>query len=65
VKNDKITSNKLTLLADYFNIKYNAHNALDDADTCGKIVLLAAEKNKVTCVDDLLDAVNIKMKESI
>lgn len=34
----------LTFLGDYFGIKYDAHNALADAETCGKIILLAAEK---------------------
>jgi len=59
----ELKSHKLTLLAENFGIKYNAHNALDDAETCGKIALLAAEKYKATCVDDLLDIVDIKLKE--
>jgi DNA polymerase-3 subunit epsilon len=37
-------SYKLTLLAKRFNIVYNAHNALDDAMTCGKLVQIAFEK---------------------
>ena len=35
---------KLTFLAEQFGIKYDAHNALDDARTCGKIYALATEK---------------------
>ena len=35
---------KLTYLAEQFGIEYDAHNALDDARTCGKIYALAAEK---------------------
>jgi len=58
----ELKSHKLTLLADHFGIKYNAHNALDDAETCGKIVLLAAKKYNADCVDDLLEAANIEMK---
>lgn len=37
---------KLTFLADKFGIEYNAHNAFDDARTCGKIFSMAAEKSK-------------------
>jgi DNA polymerase-3 subunit epsilon len=37
-------SHKLTTLAEQFGITYNAHNALEDAITCGKLVQLAAEK---------------------
>lgn len=37
---------KLTFLADKFGIEYDAHNALDDARTCGKIFSMAAEKSK-------------------
>ena len=59
----ELDSHKLSFLAEYFCIEYNAHNALDDAETCGKIVLLAAEKYNTTCIDDLLEAVNIEMKE--
>ena len=35
---------KLTFLAEQFGIEYDAHNALDDARTCGKIYALSAEK---------------------
>ncbi|MCL2007200.1 MAG: 3'-5' exonuclease [Treponema sp.] len=40
----ELKSHSLTSLASHFGIVYNAHNALDDALTCGKIVLLAREK---------------------
>ena len=43
---------KLTFLADKFGIEYNAHNALDDARTCGKIFTLAAEESN-TSLEDL------------
>ena len=35
---------RLTFLAEQFGITYDAHNALDDARTCGKILTLAAQK---------------------
>lgn len=40
-----LDSYSLSNLASFFGIVYNAHNALDDALTCGKIALLAAQKN--------------------
>lgn len=45
---------KLTLLAERFKIKYNAHNALDDALVCGKIMCLAAAEKGVKTLDELL-----------
>jgi DNA polymerase-3 subunit epsilon len=49
-----LKSHALTALADEFGIVYNAHNALDDAETCGKIILLAAEKFHCTSLKELL-----------
>ena len=40
----ELSSHRLTFLAEHFGIVYDAHNALDDARTCGKIFSLAAEK---------------------
>ena len=51
---------KLTFLAEHFGITYNAHEALDDARTCGKIVALAAEKVGCDSVDTLIKAAKIK-----
>jgi len=39
----KLESHALMPLAENFGIVYNAHNALDDALTCGKLVKLAVE----------------------
>jgi len=39
----KLNSHALTALAQNFGIVYNAHNALDDALTCGKLVQMAVE----------------------
>lgn len=36
---------KLTYLAQHFGITYDAHNALADAETCGKILVLAHKEN--------------------
>jgi DNA polymerase-3 subunit epsilon len=47
----------LTALAARFNITYNAHNALDDAMTCGKLVLMSAQKfNTGSDIEKLLQA---------
>ncbi len=40
----QLESHALAALAKNFGIVYNAHNALEDALTCGKMVQLAAEK---------------------
>lgn len=46
---------QLTYLGENFLIKYMAHDALDDARTCGKIIHLAAKAQKVASVDKLLN----------
>lgn len=46
-------SHSLSNLAKEFNISYNAHNALADAETCGKIITL--------CAEDIASALNKKM----
>ena len=43
---------KLTFLAEQFGIVYDAHNALDDARTCGKILAMATEKS-VCSIEEL------------
>ncbi|MBQ1672159.1 MAG: 3'-5' exonuclease [Treponema sp.] len=40
----ELESHRLTFLAEQFGIVYDAHNALDDARTCGKIFAMAAKK---------------------
>ena len=39
-----LISHKLTYLGEYFDIEYDAHNALDDAETCGKVVFLSIKE---------------------
>jgi len=46
----------LTAMAEKFGISYNAHNALDDAGTCGKLVQMSAEKFGSANIMDLLAA---------
>ena len=56
-------SHSLTSLAEKFGIVYNAHNALDDAMTCGKLVQMAAEECGTGIgIEELLDTAGIKMK---
>ena len=40
----ELESHRLTFLAEQFGIVYDAHNALDDARTCGKIFAMAAKE---------------------
>ena len=56
----ELESHSLTTLAENFGICYNAHNALDDAKTCGKIVGMAADKlGNFSSLEGLLDAAGI------
>jgi len=55
-------SHALTALARNFDITYTAHNALDDALTCGKLVLMSAEKYGSADVPALLSASGLEMK---
>jgi DNA polymerase-3 subunit epsilon len=56
-----LSSHALTALAKHFGIVYNAHNALDDAMTCGKLVIIAAEEFGCTSVNDLLPSAGLEM----
>lgn len=40
----ELESHKLTCLGEYFGIEYDAHNALADAETCGKVILQCAKR---------------------
>jgi len=52
----------LTALAENFGIVYNAHNALDDAMTCGKLVLMSAKKHGSASIANLLKTVGMEMR---
>jgi len=56
-----LESYSLTALAGNFGIVYNAHNALDDALTCGKMVQISAEKFGSANVAELLAAAGAEM----
>ena len=55
-------SHALSRLAQHFDIVYDAHNALADAETCGAIALLAAQKYRVSKLDLLLTAAKLCLK---
>jgi DNA polymerase-3 subunit epsilon len=57
-----LKSYSLSALAKHFGIIYNAHNALDDAETCGKLVHMAAEKWGSKTITALLKAAGLKMR---
>jgi DNA polymerase-3 subunit epsilon len=56
-----LESYSLTALAERFGIVYNAHNALEDALTCGKLVSMSAEKFNAANIPELLPAAGIEM----
>ncbi|MDR2490574.1 MAG: 3'-5' exonuclease [Spirochaetaceae bacterium] len=58
----ELKSHALTALAKTFGIIYNAHNALDDAETCGKLVQMAAGKYRCTSLAELLAAAGLEME---
>jgi DNA polymerase-3 subunit epsilon len=59
----KLKSHALTALAKEFGIIYNAHNALDDAMTCGKLVQMAAEENEPNLnIEEFLEYMGVEIK---
>jgi DNA polymerase-3 subunit epsilon len=59
----ELKSHALTSLGEHFGIAYDAHNVLEDAQTCGIITYKAAGKYACTHLGDLLGAANIEMGE--
>jgi DNA polymerase-3 subunit epsilon len=57
----ELESHALTSLGEYFGIVYNAHNALEDAKTCGIIACKAVEKYACGTLPDLLKAAGMKL----
>ena len=56
-------SHSLGNLAKRFGISYNAHNALDDAMTCGKLVEIAAIKTESgKNLEELFEAAGVELK---
>jgi DNA polymerase-3 subunit epsilon len=58
----EFSSHALTSLGRAFDITYNAHNALDDAQTCGTVVLLSAQKLGCTGLRSLLRRTGVRMR---
>jgi DNA polymerase-3 subunit epsilon len=56
-----LKSHSLTNLAKHFGIIYDAHNALDDAMTCGKIALMSAAVFGTGDVPELLAAAGMRL----
>jgi DNA polymerase-3 subunit epsilon len=57
-----LKSHALTAMGEYFGIAYNAHNALADAETCGRLVCLAAEVFRCGGVEELLEKAGLAMR---
>lgn len=55
-------SHRLTELGKDFEIKYLAHDALEDSRTCGQILKLAADKWGVNSVDELVKKCELEIK---
>jgi DNA polymerase-3 subunit epsilon len=59
----KFKFHSLPILAKKFGIVYNAHNALDDAMTCGKLVQMTAEEFEPDRkIEELLENIGIEIK---
>jgi DNA polymerase-3 subunit epsilon len=60
----ELKSHALTALARNFGIIYNAHNALDDAMTCGKLVQMAAEEfDPEKKIEEFLEYIGVQIKK--
>ncbi|MDR0387015.1 MAG: 3'-5' exonuclease [Treponema sp.] len=59
----ELQSHALTRLGKTFGIAYNAHNALEDAKTCGIITCKAAEQYASVHLRELLRAAKVDMGE--
>ncbi|MDR2468094.1 MAG: 3'-5' exonuclease [Spirochaetaceae bacterium] len=59
----ELPSHTLSRLAAHFGIIYAAHNAQADAETCGKIALLAAQQTGCVTLKSLLDATQQRLKK--
>jgi DNA polymerase-3 subunit epsilon len=57
-----LESHALTALGEHFHIVYNAHNALDDAETCGRLVCMAADVFQCGEVEELLEQAKLEMR---
>jgi DNA polymerase-3 subunit epsilon len=58
----ELESHALTSLGEHFGIVYDAHNALEDAQTCGIIACRAAERYASANLGELLKAAKVGMR---
>ncbi|GHV77173.1 hypothetical protein AGMMS49942_19940 [Spirochaetia bacterium] len=58
----RLKSHSLPNLGAHFGIVYEAHDALDDARTCGDIACLAAQETGSATLKELLHAARVGMK---
>lgn len=58
----RLENHRLTSLGEKFLIQYDAHNALEDSLTCGKIIRLAAKAQNAASVEELLSACALEMR---
>ncbi|GHU76234.1 exonuclease [Spirochaetia bacterium] len=58
----ELESQSLSDLAEKLDIVYNIHNALDAAKTCGKLVLMAADKFGSASLAELLLKTKVEMR---
>ena len=59
----ELPSHSLPKLAAQFGITYKAHNALADAQVCGDIICMAAEKLNKKKLQSLLSAAAVELKK--
>jgi DNA polymerase III alpha subunit (gram-positive type) len=60
----KLKCHKLPELAKKFKIVYNAHHALDDAQTCGTLVQMASEEFEPgKSIEGLLEDLGVEVKD--
>ncbi len=57
-----LPKHNLPYLAEHFNITYDAHNALSDAQTCAKLFLMAAKENDASTTQELLKKIKLFSK---
>ncbi len=57
-------SHRLVLLGEHFQIKYLAHDALEDSRTCGKVIQLAAQKWNASDLTTLLSRCSLEMRNT-
>ena len=56
---------KLNTMAAYIGVEFKHHYALDDAETCAKVVLEAAKLKGVNSLPDLLKATGVPLEPFI